>query len=171
MQLSGQLKGDIVDIIEDKDVLEIIQEPAECLRKKSEIIHYITSDIKAFAEEMKEVVKAKEGLGLAAPQLGRNIRLMVGYFFGTSLTALINPKIVRKEHQRVIFREGCLSCPDKEVDISRPEVIMIVAENLDGKKIVKKISGVSARIFQHELDHLDGKLIIDYEKSVDEKLS
>jgi peptide deformylase len=87
------------------------------------------------------------------------------------LTALINPRIVRKEHQKVIFREGCLSCPDREVDISRAEVIMIVAENLNGDKIVKKISGISARIFQHELDHLDGKLITDYDKSTDENVS
>jgi peptide deformylase len=65
----------------------------------------------------------------------------------------------------------CLSCPDREVDISRAEVIMIVAENLNGDKIVKKISGISARIFQHELDHLDGKLITDYDKSTDENVS
>jgi peptide deformylase len=160
-----------VDILEDIEKMSIIEEPNECLREKSKIIHYITSDIKAFAEEMKKIVKEKEGLGLAAPQLGRNIRLMVGYFFSGTLTALVNPRIVRREHQRVIFREGCLSCPGKEVDISRPEVIMIVAENLEGDKIVKKLSGVTARIFQHELDHLDGKLIIDYDKSTDENVS
>jgi len=160
-----------VDIIEDKDVLEIIQEPNECLRKKSETISIVTDDIKRLAEEMIEIVKSKEALGLAAPQLGRNIRLMVGYFFSSTLIALVNPRIMRREHQRVIFREGCLSCPGKEVDISRPEVIMIVAENLNGEKIVKKLSGVTARIFQHELDHLDGKLIIDYDKPTDENVS
>lgn len=153
------------------ELLPIIETPDKRLTTKSETLQEITSDIKLFAEEMKEIVKAKEGLGLAAPQLGRNIRLMVGYFFSATLTALVNPRIVRKEHQKVIFREGCLSCPGKEIDISRAEVIMIVAENLDGKKIVKKISGVSARIFQHELDHLDGKLIIDYDKSTDENVS
>lgn len=160
-----------MDILEEYELLSIIETPNECLTKKSEIISIVTSDIKALAKEMMKIVKEKEGLGLAAPQLGRNIRLMVGYFFSPKLTALINPRIVRKEHQKVIFREGCLSCPDKEVDISRSEVIMIVAENLNGKKIVKKISGVSARIFQHELDHLDGKLIIDYDKSTDENVS
>jgi peptide deformylase len=160
-----------VDILEDIEKMSIIEEPNECLRKKSEVIQLITSDIKRFAEEMMEVVKAKEGLGLSAPQLGRNIRLIVGYFFSQKLTALINPRIVRKEHQKVIFREGCLSCPDREVDILRAEVVMIVAENLNGDKIVKKISGISARIFQHELDHLDGKLITDYDKSTDENVS
>jgi peptide deformylase len=153
------------------ELLPIVEAPDKRLTTKSEIIQWITSDIKAFAEEMMEVVKAKEGLGLSAPQLGRNIRLMVGYFFSATLTALINPRIVRKEHQKVIFREGCLSCPDKEIDISRAEVIMIVAENLNGDKIVKKISGISARIFQHELDHLDGKLITDYDKSTNENVS
>jgi peptide deformylase len=153
------------------ELLPIVEAPDKRLTTKSEIIQEITSDIKAFADEMMEVVKAKEGLGLSAPQLGRNIRLIVGYFFSQKLTALINPRIVRKEHQKVIFREGCLSCPDREVDISRAEVIMIVAENLNGDKIVKKISGISARIFQHELDHLDGKLITDYDKSTDENVS
>lgn len=160
-----------MDILKDEDKLSIIEMPNECLTKKSEIISIVTDDIKRLAEEMKEIVKEKEGLGLAAPQIGHNIRLMVGYFFSQKLTALINPRVVRKEHQKVIFREGCLSCPGKEVDISRAEVIMIVAENLYGKKIVKKISGVSARIFQHELDHLDGKLIIDYDKSTNENVS
>jgi peptide deformylase len=153
------------------ELLPIVEIPDKRLTTKSETIQLITSDIRAFADEMMEIVKAKEGLGLSAPQLGRNIRLMVGYFFSQKLTALINPRIVRKEHQKVIFREGCLSCPDKEVDISRAEVIMIVAENLNGDKIVKKISGVSARIFQHELDHLDGKLITDYDKSINENVS
>ncbi len=153
------------------ELLPIVETPDKRLTTKSETIQLITSDIRAFADEMMEVVKAKEGLGLSAPQLGRNIRLIVGYFFSQKLTALINPRIVRKEHQKVIFREGCLSCPDREVDISRAEVIMIVAENLNGDKIVKKISGISARIFQHELDHLDGKLIIDYDKSTDENVS
>ena len=160
-----------MDIIEDKDVLEIIQEPAECLRKKSEVIDVVTDNIKLLAEEMKRIIKENEGLGLAAPQLGHNIRLMVGYVFGPQLKAIINPKIMRREHKSVILTEGCLSCPDRKVDVKRPESIMIVAEDLYGHKLVKRLTGVTARIFQHELDHLNGKLIIDYDKTVDEKLS
>jgi len=145
------------------EILPTIEIPDKRLTTKSEVIEEITPDIKAFAEEMIMVLEARKGLGLAAPQIGRNIRLIVGYLFNTEMIALVNPEIIRKEHGEATMTESCLSCPGKEVDVIRPEVITIIAEDLYGNKLSRMLGGLNARIFQHELDHLDGVLITDYE--------
>ncbi len=106
------------------------------------------------------------GVGLAAPQLGEPVRAAVIEVEG-KLHELVNPRLVRTDGEDRDL-EGCLSIPGDVAYVTRKEKVWIVAQNRHGKKI--KVNGVGflARAFQHELDHLDGKLYIDYLASLDE---
>jgi len=112
------------------------------------------------------VMYATKGVGLAAPQVGINKRLMVYNDTGDpkkwmSETVMVNPKIVEFSSATDIEEEGCLSFPDMSGDVQRSKWIKVEAQNLKGKKIKKKFKGWEARIFQHEYDHLDGTVYID----------
>jgi peptide deformylase len=99
------------------------------------------------------------GLGLAANQIGVLQRVFV-YDDGTGLGVVINPKIVRAEGEQVGV-EGCLSVPGLQGDVKRAEKIVIQGMDLNGKKVKIEAEGLLARIFQHELDHLNGTLFVD----------
>jgi peptide deformylase len=111
--------------------------------------------------------------GLAAPQIGINKRIFVfrNKSFGEGgkvkspddFEVLINPRITQEHGEKVTMAEGCLSCPEIQVEISRFPEIKVRALNEKGEKINKKYMDYVARVIQHELDHLDGKLIVDYE--------
>lgn len=124
------------------------------------------SDISKIAKEMFLVMYATQGVGLAAPQVGINKRLMVYNEHGDSKkwmseVTMVNPKIVEFSEASDVEEEGCLSFPDMGGDVERSKWIKVEAQNLNGKKIKKKFRGWEARIFQHEYDHLDGKVYID----------
>jgi peptide deformylase len=109
---------------------------------------------------------ATNGVGLAAPQVGINKRLMVYNEHGDaqkwmSEVIMVNPRIVEYSEATDVEQEGCLSFPDMGGDVERSKWIKVEAQNLKGKKIKKKFRGWEARIFQHEYDHLDGKVYID----------
>lgn len=109
---------------------------------------------------------ASGGIGLAAPQVGVNKRLMVFNESGDRKkwldeTVLINPKIVEASEATDKEGEACLSFPDMDGDVERPKWVKIEALNLKGKKVKKKFTGWTARLFQHEYDHLDGVVYID----------
>jgi len=109
---------------------------------------------------------ATQGVGLAAPQVGINKRLMVYNESGDpkkwmSETVMINPKIVEFSEAKDVEQEGCLSFPDMGGDVERSKWIKVEAQNLKGKKMKKKFKGWEARIFQHEYDHLDGTVYVD----------
>ena len=119
------------------------------------------------AKEMFLLMYAAEGVGLAAPQVGVNQRLMVYNASGDKRrwldeVVLINPQIVDKSDAIAIENEACLSFPDMDGDVSRSKWIKVEAYNTKGKKIKKKYSGWEARIFQHEYDHLDGVVYVDH---------
>jgi len=124
------------------------------------------SEISKIAKEMFLVMYATQGVGLAAPQVGINKRLMVYNESGDpkkwmSETVMINPKIVEFSEAKDVEQEGCLSFPDMGGDVERSKWIKVEAQNLKGKKMKKKFKGWEARIFQHEYDHLDGTVYID----------
>jgi peptide deformylase len=124
------------------------------------------SDIARIAKEMFLVMYATNGVGLAAPQVGINKRLMVYNEHGDaqkwmSEVIMVNPRIVEYSEATDVEQEGCLSFPDMGGDVERSKWIKVEAQNLKGKKIKKKFRGWEARIFQHEYDHLDGKVYID----------
>ncbi len=110
--------------------------------------------------------------GLAAPQIGIHKRIFVfrnkGFGEGGKVKSpddfevLINPRITQARGEKVTMAEGCLSCPEIQVEVSRFPEIKVRALNAEGKKISKRYLDYVARVIQHELDHLDGKLIVDY---------
>lgn len=125
-----------------------------------------SDEIKTLAKEMLKVMYAAEGVGLAAPQVGVNKRLMVYNPSGDSKrwleeTILVNPQIVEYSDGKDTEIEGCLSFPDMNGEVTRSKWIKVQAMNLKGKKMKKKFTGWEARIFQHEYDHLDGTVYID----------
>ncbi len=124
------------------------------------------SEISRIAKEMFLVMYASRGVGLAAPQVGINKRLMVYNESGDPKdwmgeTVMINPIIVEFSDATDIEQEGCLSFPAIRGDVERSRWIKVEAMNIRGKKFKKKFRGWEARIFQHEYDHLDGKVFID----------
>lgn len=122
--------------------------------------------ISKLAKEMFLVMYAAEGVGLAAPQVGVNKRLMVYNQSGDKTkwldeVIMVNPKITEFAEAKDIDTEGCLSFPDMNGLVERSKWVKVEAINLRGKKIKKKFTAWEARIFQHEYDHLDGVVYID----------
>jgi peptide deformylase len=131
-------------------------------------------------KESREIIKIltdsflerDDAVGLAAPQIGINKRIIAFRIKGfegkgeiidpDDFEVLINPRITQKRGEMVKGVEGCLSCPDIQVEISRFPEIKVRALNAKGEKINKKYLDYVARVIQHEIDHLDGKLIVDY---------
>lgn len=120
-------------------------------------------------------LERNDGVGLAAPQIGISRRIIVFRNKGfdekgwskneKDYDVLINPRITQTRGELVTMTEGCLSCPEIQIEISRFPEIKIRAYDTNGHKISKRYTDYLARIVQHEMDHLDGKLIIDYEGS------
>lgn len=150
--------------------LRIVKYPHPSLRAKNDLItpeELQSGEISKLAKEMFLVMYAAEGIGLAAPQVGINKRLMVYNESGDkkkwlSETVLINPQIVEYSKASDIMVEGCLSFPNMNGEVQRSKWVKVEAMNLKGKKVKKKFKGFEARLFQHEYDHLDGKVYIDH---------
>ncbi len=124
------------------------------------------SEVSRLAREMFLVMYASRGVGLAAPQVGVNLRLMVYNESGDPKdwmgeTVMVNPRIVEYSDATDSEEEGCLSFPGVRGDVERSKWIRVEALNLKGKKFKKKFKGWEARIFQHEYDHLDGRVFVD----------
>lgn len=142
-------------------VLNIIKYPNQILRKKCEKIKEINEEIKKFVQEMVETMETSNGVGLAASQVGILKRIIVIKFENNS-KVFINPEILKKSKEKEIMEEGCLSFPNLFLKIKRPKEIEIRALNLSGQEIKIKLEGLIARIFQHEIDHLNGILFINH---------
>jgi len=117
-------------------------------------------------DDMTETMRAAPGVGLAAPQVGEALQACV-IEVGDQLYELMNPRIVRASGDDRDL-EGCLSLPGYYAYVTRREKVWVVAQNRHGRKIKVAGSGLLGRALQHELDHLDGKLFIDYLDSMDE---
>lgn len=151
--------------------LRVLKYPHPALRAPNEEIplEELTGpgcETSKIAKEMFLVMYATKGVGLAAPQVGINKRLMVYNESGDSKkwmqeTIMVNPKIVEFSEAKEWDEEACLSFPEMGGDVERSKWIKVEAQNLKGKKMKKKFKGWEARIFQHEYDHLDGTVYID----------
>jgi len=143
--------------------LEIKKYGENVLRKKSEAVEKITDEIKSLARDMLETMYAAPGVGLSAPQVGVPLRVCVIDVDPDKKTPfiMINPKIIKGEN-KISAEEGCLSFPGIYEDVKRFE--KVVAEYTDelGKRKEVRADKFLAKAIQHELDHLDGKLFIDY---------
>lgn len=120
-------------------------------------------------DDLAETMRKAPGVGLAAPQLGEAVRACVIEVEG-NLHELVNPRIVRADGDDREL-EGCLSIPGYVAYVTRREKVWVVAQNRVGRKIKLAGSGLVSRALQHEIDHLDGKLFIDYLDSMDELIS
>lgn len=130
------------------------------LREVSVPIEKIDDELKDFVSEMFETVKRENGVGLAAPQVGRNIRLFIVDLNNEQLV-FINPQIIATSQELSIMEEGCLSIPKIYEKVERPTSIRVQFMNLDGKIKTVDASDLFARVIQHENDHLNGVLFVD----------
>ena len=143
-------------------ILEIKKYPNPILRKKSKEVKEITPEIKQLAQDLIETMlkSEPEGIGLAAPQVGVSKRV-IAVAAESGPAVLINPEIIKKSREKEFMEEGCLSLPKVWLDIKRPKEVDLEALDINGKKIKMRTGGVFAKILQHEIDHLDGILIIN----------
>jgi len=131
----------------------------QVLRRKSQEVKEINEDIGKLIDNMARLMHRNKGLGLAAPQVGILKRVIVADV-GDGLTSLVNPRIVWRQG-RHIMSEGCLSVPGISLEIKRSQEVIVEGLNRDGEKIQLGAVGLLARVLQHEIDHLDGVLIVD----------
>lgn len=147
-------------------ILEVLQFPDPRLRRVSAPVVEVTDEIRRLAEDMLETMYDEPGIGLAAPQVGHAIRMVVVDTDWTEEdadrkpTVLLNPEL-RASSGRLTWSEGCLSVPEFTADVARAERIELHATGLDDETIVEEVEGLRAVCFQHELDHLDGVLFLD----------
>jgi peptide deformylase len=146
--------------------LEVLQFPDPRLKEVSKPVTGVDDALRALAQEMLAVMYDEPGIGLAAPQVGHAVRLVVMDTDWSeegaerSPTIILNPEITLREG-RILWEEGCLSVPDYTAEVERAERIVVRYENLDGEAITEDVNGLRAVCFQHEIDHLDGTLFID----------
>lgn len=129
-------------------------------RKTGRLKKPLDPDIRNLIPVMFDSLRVADGIGLAAPQIGRSIRLAVIEVEGKRIV-LINPKITSFSREKILFEEGCLSLPGEFFLIERSERITVRYEDENGVEIKKRASGLLAIVIQHEVDHLDGILIAD----------
>ena len=143
--------------------LEIVLHPNPILTRKSKPIDVVDDSVRELAEAMLELMDVEYGIGLAAPQVGISKRLIVVGFPDEDIPpqALINPKVVIKRGVCVL-EEGCLSFPGIHAPVKRPEEIKVIAKNLEGEDVEIEATGIFARVLQHEIDHLNGIVFIQY---------
>ncbi|MGD9670805.1 MAG: peptide deformylase [Hyphomicrobiaceae bacterium] len=146
--------------------LPIITLPDPILRTQSSPFEQVDEDTRRLIDDMLETMYAAPGIGLAAIQVGVPKRLLVLDVTDKeeprNPIAMINPKIVRLGDETRLYEEGCLSIPDVLVDIERPSALTVRYVDREGKQQEVTADGLLATAIQHEMDHLDGKLIIDF---------
>lgn len=142
---------------------EIVKYPDPILRKKAEEVLSINGEVRDIISEMFDAMVNGEGIGLAAPQIGISKRIVVVSVDerGFHRFALINPRIKFFSKDLSVMEEGCLSVPGIRAEVERPQRIIIEGYTRSGRSVQIEADGLLARVFQHEIDHLDGILFID----------
>lgn len=153
--------------------LRVIKYGNPILRLQAEKIDAVDESVKQLIDEMIEIMRIEEGIGLAAPQVAQSLSLVV---IDESLisedgkaTAYMNPTIIDSEGESII-EEGCLSLPGIREEVKRPEIITLQYQDVEGQIFERKIDGLLARVLQHEIDHLNGVLFIDRISSLKKQL-
>lgn len=152
--------------VPDMTIKPIIKVPDPVLRQTSEEIERIDDELRALIDDMFETMYDAPGVGLAAVQVGIPRRLLVldvaGKEDAPAPICMINPVIEQLGDQPRVYEEGCLSLPDVLVEIERPAQVQVRYTDREGKEQVLEADGLLATAVQHEIDHLNGKLIIDF---------
>jgi len=131
------------------------------LREETSPVEQITDALRTLARDMFDTMYLAKGIGLAAPQVGRSERLAV-IDVNDKAFVIINPEIIELDSKTAKAEEGCLSIPDVYGDVERPVRVRVRALDLEGKPFEVEADELLARCLQHEIDHLHGKLFIDY---------
>jgi peptide deformylase len=146
--------------------LSIIQFPDPLLRQASAPVEQVDDRLRTLMDDMLETMYAAPGVGLAAIQVGVPKRVLVVDVAGEGEErkpiCMANPVILALGSEKHLYEEGCLSIPDVRVEIERPTTVRIRYLDRDGKTQERDVDGLLATVIQHEIDHLNGKLIIDY---------
>lgn len=156
--------------------MDIVLFPDPRLRAKNAPVEQFGPELETLARDMFEIMYRTEGVGLAAPQVGVNVRLLVYNPSGQAAEAdqervLCNPRIAWKSKDKEPGREGCLSFPEIYGQIERPMKARISAQDLRGEEFEIELEDWEARIFLHEFDHLDGILFIDRMTQADKAIA
>ncbi|KAF2956674.1 peptide deformylase [Marinitoga sp. 38H-ov] len=138
--------------------VRIIGDPI--LRKKAKKVEKIDEKFQELLNNMTNVMYKEDGVGLAAPQIGINKRFFI-MDDGKKLRKIINPEIIEFLGDEVVYEEGCLSIPGVFINVKRPEGIKVKYFDENGNEIEEELHDYTARIFQHEYDHLEGVLFVD----------
>jgi peptide deformylase len=149
-------------------IREIVTLPQPILRHKAHKVTSFGPDLQAVIDDMVETMRQAPGVGLAAPQVGESTRLIVVEFGDEEneetppkLYVMANPEITRASPETILGTEGCLSIPGVQGDVERLVAVTVKGLNRHGHPMTVKAKGWLARIFQHEIDHLDGILFVD----------
>jgi len=154
-------------------VREIVTLPQPILRRKARKVSDFGSDFQSLVDDMIETMREAPGVGLASPQVNVPLRLITVEFgeeedeeIPQKLYVVVNPEITRKSREMVTGIEACLSIPGIAGDVDRPLTVTVKGQNRRGQPVKIKAKGWLARIFQHEIDHLNGVLFVDLAEQV-----
>ena len=146
-------------------ILPVLKYPDPRLKRKCQPVLEVTPELRALVGNMAETMYARDGIGLAAPQIGEAIRLVVVDISGpeerTELMVLLNPELELVGHE-VDSEEGCLSVPEFRSEVVRSSAVRLKATDLEGRPVAVEADGLLAICLQHECDHLEGTLFIDH---------
>lgn len=149
--------------------------PAKVLTTPAKKISLFDAELEQEITHMFEVMQKADGVGLAAPQIGLSKRVLVCEYepkkddvrkYYVPKTVLINPKITKHSKAVELGEEGCLSVPDTRLLVPRYESVSVIGQDTKGERLRIRAKGMFARVLQHEIDHLDGKLIVDRSQTV-----
>ena len=138
---------------------KIVRFPNPVLRKKARSVKRITPEIIKLIDSMVEAMHEAPGIGLAAPQIGESVRVIVADI-GNGVITLINPKISAVKGKQT-FTEGCLSLPGVEAPVTRAAQVTVKGMDKNGNQVTVEAKDLMATVLQHEIDHLDGHVFID----------
>jgi peptide deformylase len=150
-------------------VKDIILHPDPRLKKVCAPVADISAEMRRLAEDMLSTMYDAPGIGLAAPQVGEMTRLIVMDCVKEENAkprpmALFNPAVTWSSEETNVYEEGCLSIPEHFADVERPKRVRVAWQDMDGKRQEEEFDGLWATCVQHEIDHLNGKLFLDYLK-------
>lgn len=144
-------------------ILAVLKEPDARLRQVSKPVDQVSDEIRSFLNDMVETMHAEDGIGLAAPQVNCHKRLIVVQIGDDEpILKMINPEISHKSAETYHVNEGCLSVPEEHIEVKRPQSISVSYLDELGQKQTLNAEDLLSICIQHEIDHLDGKLMIDY---------
>lgn len=150
---------DVVEAVAARSVITVGDSKASVLRRRAAPVGKVTREIQRLIEIMLDTVRAANGLGLAAPQIGEGVRVIVARVEDRTVM-LVDPEVTRSSGEETAA-EACLSVPGMYGDVPRAATISVRGKNRRGRRVTIEATGLLARVLQHEIDHLDGILFLD----------